>query len=79
MCKRVGVWLLTVSALPRDGLQLVGAEARLQAPHGGGDPGHGVPGAVLLLLQHAGGRAEAQGESTTHYTVMTCYNMLTTF
>lgn len=47
--------------LARHGLQLVGAEAWLQITHRRGDQSHGVSRAVLCLLQHAGGRAETQG------------------
>lgn len=44
----------------------MGAEARLQVAHRGGDQGHGLSRAVLFLLQHAGGRAAAQGNSVFH-------------
>lgn len=39
----------------------MGAEARLQITHRRGNPGRGVSRAVLCLLQHVSGRAEAEG------------------
>lgn len=36
----------------RDGLELVGFEAGFQVANRGGDQSHGVPRAVLCLLQH---------------------------
>lgn len=47
----------------RDGLQLVGFKAGFQVANRGGDQSHGVPRAVLCLLQHDCGRAAAQGKS----------------
>lgn len=44
----------------------MGAEARLQVAHRGGDQGHGLPRAVLFLLQHASGRAAAKGNGVFH-------------
>lgn len=43
----------------RDGFQLVGFEAGFQVANRGGDQSHGVPRAVLCLLQHDCSRAEA--------------------
>lgn len=47
----------------RDGLKLVGFKARFQVANRGGDQSHGVPRAVLCLLQHDRSRAAAQGKS----------------
>lgn len=47
----------------RDGLKLVGFKAGFQVANRGGDQSHGVPRAVLCLLQHDCSRATAQGKS----------------
>lgn len=58
-------WWNDLCACPhgRNGLKLVGAEAWFQTANRRRDQGHGFSGAVLRLLQHAGSRAKAEGNS----------------
>ena len=59
---RVCLYDVCVYHVLRHWFQLVGVEAGLPPALGGWDAGHGVARAVLCLLQHAGHRAETEGQ-----------------